>query len=161
MDSSFTFPLLCAANLPLTLLETLAEILPQDTLPDPIHIHNPLHLDNILDMDLARVTVHSLARVWEALCSPFNTPDATLPRRLWLQMVLELFASIHKGLRNAQLASPLASPDIDDSDTFDNTDGDEVALMTHCYKILGWLQDFFHKDGDVHGGAVTGLGAAS
>jgi hypothetical protein len=69
-------------------------------------------------------------------------------------MVLELLASIHEGLHNAQLASPLASPDIDKSNAFNNTDGDKVTLMTWSYKILGWIRDFFHKDGDIYGGAT-------
>jgi hypothetical protein len=153
MDSSFTFPSVRAANPPATLLETLAEILPQDTLPDPIRIHHPLTLDSIPNTDSARLVVQSLARVREGLCSPFNTPDAILPRRLWLQLLLELFASVHEGLRNAQLASPLATSAIEDSDAFDHLDGDEVSLMTKSYEILGWIKDFFHEDGDTYGDA--------
>jgi hypothetical protein len=141
--SSFTFPSLRAANPPPSLLEVIAEIIPQDSLPDPIRIHRPLHLDNIPDTEAARVAVHSLARIRKTICSPFNTPDATLPRRLWLQMVLELLATIHEGLRNAQLACPLASADIGESTAFDDTDGDEVAIMSRCHEILGWLRDFF------------------
>jgi hypothetical protein len=38
MDTSFTFPLVCAANPPPILLEVLAEIMPNDSLPDLIHI---------------------------------------------------------------------------------------------------------------------------
>jgi hypothetical protein len=143
--SSFTFPSLRAANPPPSLLEVIAEIIPQDSLPDPIRIHRPLHLDNIPDTEAARVAVHSLARVRETICSPFNTPDATLPRRLWLQMVLELLATIHEGLRNAQLACPLASEDVGESMAFDDTDGDEVAIMSRCHEILGWLRDFFFE----------------
>jgi hypothetical protein len=153
MDTSFTFPSVRAANPPATLLETLAEILPQDTLPDPIRIHNPLSLDNIPNTDIARLVVQSLARVREGLCSPFNTPDAILPRRLWLELVLEVLASVHEGLRNAQLASPLAHTDIHESDAFDLMDGDEVALVTKSYEILGWLKDFFQEDGDTYGDA--------
>jgi hypothetical protein len=153
MDSSFTFPSVRAANPPATLLETLAEILPQDTLPDPIRIHHPLSLDSIPNTDAARLVVQSLARVQEGICSPFNTPDAILPRRLWLQLLLEVFASVHEGLRNAQLASPLASSAIEDSDAFNHLDGDEVSLMTKSYEILGWIKDFFHEDGDTYGDA--------
>jgi hypothetical protein len=141
--TSFTFPSLRAANPPPSLLEVIAEIIPQDSLPDPIRIHCPLHLNNIPDTDAARVAVHSLNRVRETLCSPFNTPDAVLPRRLWLQMVLELLAIIHEGLRNAQLACPLAANDIGESTAFDDTDGDKVAIMSRCHEILGWLRDFF------------------
>jgi hypothetical protein len=61
MDASFTFPSVCTANHPPTLLKVLAELMPQDSLPDPIHIHNPLHLDNIPNTNIAQVTVHSLA----------------------------------------------------------------------------------------------------
>jgi hypothetical protein len=154
MDTSFTFPSVCTANPPPTLLKVLAEIMPQDSLPDPIRIHNPLHLDNIPDTDIAWVTVHSLARVREALCSPYNTPDATFPRCLWLKLVLEVLASVHKGLRNVQLASPFASPDISNSDALDDLDGDEVALMTRSYEILGWTKDFSQEDGDINGDAL-------
>jgi hypothetical protein len=154
MDASFTFPLVRAANPPATLLETLAEIIPQDSLPDPIRIHRPLSLDNIPNTDIARLVVQSLARTREGLCSPFNTPDAILPRRLWLELVLEVLASVHEGLRNAQLASPLAEADIANSDAFDLMDGDEVALVTKSYEILGWLKDFFQEDGDTYGDAV-------
>jgi hypothetical protein len=150
MDTSFTFPSVRAANPPATLLETLAEIIPQDTHPDPIRIHRPLALDNIPNTDMARLIVQSLARVREGLCSPFNTPDAILPRRLWLELVLEVLASVHEGLRNAQLASPLAEADIANSDAFDLMDGDEVALVTKSYEILGWLKDFFQEDGDTY-----------
>jgi hypothetical protein len=75
---------LCTANPPPppSLLELIAKILPQDSLPDPIRIHCPLHLDNIPDTNAARMTVHSLNRIREALCFPFNTPDATLPCHL-------------------------------------------------------------------------------
>jgi hypothetical protein len=137
MDTSFTFLSVRTANPPASLLETLAEILPQDTLPDPIRIHHPLALDNIPNTDSARLVVQSLWRVREGLCSPFNTPDAILPRRLWLELILEVLASVHEGLRNAQLASPLATTDIANSDAFDHLDGDEVSLMTKSYEILG------------------------
>jgi hypothetical protein len=153
MDTSFTFPSVRVANPPASLLETLAEIIPQDTLPDPIRIHHPLSLDNIPNTDIARLVVQSLARVREGLCSPFNTPDAILPRRLWLELVLEVLASVHEGLRNAQLASPLAETEIHQSDAFDLMDGDEVALITKSYEILGWLKDFFQEDGDTYGDA--------
>jgi hypothetical protein len=154
MDTSFTFPSVRAANPPATLLETLAEIIPQDSLPDPIRIHRPLSLDNIPNTDIARLVVQSLARVREGLCSPFNTPDAILPRRLWLELVLEVLASVHEGLRNAQLASPLAEADVANSDAFDLMDGDEVAIVTKSYEILGWLKDFFQEDGDTYGDAA-------
>jgi hypothetical protein len=153
MDTSFTFPSVRAANPPTSLLETLAEIIPQDTLPDPIRIHRPLTLDNIPNTDMARLVIQSLAQVREGLCSPFNTPDAILPRRLWLELVLEVLASVHEGLRNAQLASPLAEADIANSDAFDLMDRDEVALVTKSYEILGWLKDFFQEDGDTYGDA--------
>jgi hypothetical protein len=58
-------------------------------------------------------------------------------------MVLKLLAIIHEGLRNAQLACPLAADDVGESTAFDDTDGDEVALMSRCHEILGWLRDFF------------------
>jgi hypothetical protein len=150
MDSSFTFPSVRVANPPPTILEVLAEIIPNDSLPDPIHIHNPLHLDNIPDTDLARNAVYSLARVREALCSPYNTPDATFNRPQWLQMILELVASIHEGLRNVQLASPSAADDPANSDAFDHMNGHEVGLSTRIYEILGWISDFFAEDGDVN-----------
>jgi hypothetical protein len=153
MDTSFTFPSVRAANPPPSLLDVLAEIMPQESLPDPIRIHNPLHLDNIPDTDLARVLVSSLARVREGICSPYNTPDAVLPCRLWFQLILEVVASVHEGLRNVQLASPLAVNNIANSDAFDHLDGDEVALMTKIYEILGWLIDFFHEDRDTYGDA--------
>ena len=138
------------ANPPPTILEVLAEIILNDTLPDPIHIHNPLHLDNILDSDLACNMVYSLAHIQEALCSPYNTPDATFGRQQWLQMILELVASIHEGLRNVQLASPSAAEDPSHSDAFDNMNGHKVSLMTQIYEILGWISNFFAKDGDVN-----------
>jgi hypothetical protein len=144
MDSSFTFPSVRVANPPPTILEVLAEIIPNDTLP------NPLHLDNIPDSDLARNAVYSLARVREALCSPYNTPDATFGRQQWLQLILELVASIHEGLRNVQLASPSAVDDPANSDAFDHMNGHEVGLMTRIYEILGWISDFFAEDGDVN-----------
>jgi hypothetical protein len=154
MDASFTFPSVRAANPPATLLETLAEIIPQDSLPDPIRIHRPLSLDNIPNTDAACLLVQSLTRTQEGLCSPFNTPDAILPRRLWLELVLEVLASVHEGLCNAQLASPLAEADIANSDAFDLMNGNEVALVTKSYEILGWLKDFFQEDGDTYGDAV-------
>jgi hypothetical protein len=136
------FPSVHAANPPLSLLEVLAEIMPQESLPDPIWIHHPLHLNNIPDTDLARVLVSSLARVHEGLCSLYNTPDAVLPRHQWLQLILEVVALVHEGLCNVQLASPLAASKIANSDAFDHLDGDEVALMMKIYEILGWLTDF-------------------
>jgi hypothetical protein len=69
-------------------------------------------------------------------------------------LVLKVLASVHEGLRNAQLASPLAEADIANSDAFDLMDGDEVALVTKSYEILGWLKDFFQEDGDTYGDAV-------
>jgi hypothetical protein len=144
MDTNFTFPSVCAANPPPSLLDILAEIMPDEFLPDLIHIHNPLHLDNIPDTDITCNAVYSLARVCEALTSPFNTPDATFPHHQWLQLVLELFASVHEGLRNAQLAAPEPSA----SNAFDGLNGNEISLMTRTYEILGWIQDFFHEDGD-------------
>jgi hypothetical protein len=131
----------------------LAEIMPQESLPDPIRIHKPLHLDNIPDTDIACVVVQSLAHVQEGLCSPYNTPDAILPHHLWLKLVLEVLTSVHEGLRNVQLVSPLASTNIADSNAFDHLDGDEVALMTKSYEILGWIKDFFQEDGDTYGDA--------
>jgi hypothetical protein len=110
-------------------------------------------LDNIPDTDLAQVLVSSLARVHEGLCSPYNTPDAVLPHRLWFQLILEVVASVHEGLRNVQLASPLATTNIAHSDAFDLLDGDKVALITKIYEILGWLTNFFQEDRDTYSDA--------
>jgi hypothetical protein len=152
MDASFTLPSVQVANPPPppTILEVLTEIMPNDTLPDPIHIHNPLHLDNIPDTNPTQNAVYSLAHVCEALCSLYNTPDATFPHHQWLQLILELVTSIHEGLRNIQLTSPSAAKDPAHSDAFDDLKGHEVSLMTHIYKILGWISDFFTKDEEVN-----------
>jgi hypothetical protein len=150
MDSSFTFPSARAANPPPMILEVLVEIIPNDTLPDPIHIHNPLHLNNILDTDLVCNAVYSLAHIREALCSLYNTLDATFPRQQWLQLVLELFASIHEGLQNVQLASPSVANNISHSNAFNHLNGHEVSITMRIYEILGWILDFFAEDGNVN-----------
>jgi hypothetical protein len=98
--------------------------------------------DTIPNTEAARVALHSLARLREALTSPFNTPDRTFDRPTWLRLVHELLLAIHEGLRNAQLVSP----DFRIANAFDALDDAESSTGGRIYLVLSALTHFFWSD---------------
>jgi hypothetical protein len=138
MDASLTFPAPRVPDPPPPLESVLISLV-ENSDTSTIHIANPLTLDNFGTTDARRAIVYNLARLRDTLASPFNTPDRTLDRAEWLQAAFEIIASVHEGLRNAQLASP----DFVLADTFASLDNQEAPIVHAMHKALDGLLDFF------------------
>src|SRR6266850_4517805 len=145
MDEQLTFP---NPRLPTELLplQDLCADLVGDSESTPIIISNPLNHDSIPDTHAARVALHGLRRACQALSSPFNTLDAVLPCETWLKFAFELLATIHKGLHNAQLASP----DLQSPDAFHDLTIVERGLSARLAEASGWILDFFSEEDEDH-----------
>ena len=102
-------------------------------------VEDPLTLDDFPETTIARNAFHNLACFREALTSPFNTPDATMPRLTWIRYIYETLACIHEGLHNAQLASPNGSF----PDAFSDLSKDEQVSLIDIRDVLDWINDFF------------------
>src|SRR6266850_4848149 len=141
MDEQLTFP---NPRLPTELLplQDLCADLIGDSESTPIIISNPLNHDSVPDTHTTRVALHGLCRARQALSSPFNTPDAVLPRETWLKFAFELLATVHEGLHNTQLASP----DLQTPDAFHDLTTVERALSARLAEASGWILDFFTKE---------------
>jgi hypothetical protein len=141
MDADLSFPAPRVSDPP-PLLDALRIEMLEDEDVSQFPLTNPLSTDNIPNTDAARVAIHSLARLREALSSPWNTPDRTFDRATWLRLVHELLIAVHEGLRNAQLASP----DFRLTDAFDDLKGGEGATAGRVYDVLSGLTHFFWSD---------------
>jgi hypothetical protein len=143
MDESLNSP---PIRLPTSIPSTtnLLVTLQADPSVGPFFIPNPLNPETIPDSVQSQATLLSLNRIRETLTSPFNTPDRVFDRETWLKLVLELFAAIHEGFRNAQLAAP----DYQDTDTFLQLTSDEIDLVSRIPEVLDWINDFCDPKSD-------------
>jgi hypothetical protein len=122
-----------------------ADLLGNDELAH-IEISDPLTAENIPDTEEARLAIHSLARLHQALTCPFNTPDRCFERKDWLKLVLEIVASVHEGICGCQLASSEGQGQV--ADAFYDLNPSEDALSTRIQEVIDDLAGFFWADSD-------------
>jgi hypothetical protein len=145
MDTQLVFPAPRVADPPPPLDKLLVDLLDNTDLAEVI-ITNPLTIQNIPDSLEARTTIHSLARVRQALATPFNTPDRCFEREDWMKLILEVLACIHGGLRACQLASPEGLGRV--ADAFHDLTTTEEAIASRSREIIEGLAGFFWIDSD-------------
>ena len=102
MDNNLTIPVPRIPQLPPPIDKLLVLLTESDTL-DRINIGNPLSNDDIPDSEEAHNALYGLNRLRETLTAPFSSPETKWTREQWLRLVLELIATVHEGLINAQL----------------------------------------------------------
>jgi hypothetical protein len=148
MDTNLVFPAPWVTDPPPPLDRLLVDLLDNNDLAE-VSVTNPLTAKNIPDSEDARLAVHSLNCIWQALCMPFNTPDHCLDREDWMKYVFELLAGVHGGIRACQLASPEDSGKV--ADTFYKLTTIETTIASHTWQIIKDLASFFwtnHKDAE-------------
>jgi hypothetical protein len=145
MQSDLVFPAPRVADPPPPLDKLLIDLLNNEEFSEVI-LTNPLTAQNIPETEEARVALHSLARIRQALSTPFNTPDRCFGREDWLKLVLELIANIHGGIRNCQLAAPEGEGKI--ADAFFDLTTTEEAITSRTRELIGDLAGFYWTDGD-------------
>lgn len=116
-----------------------------------IHIWDPITNDNVPDSELAWAGVTSLNCLHQVLLTPFNSPEPILGHEDWLRFVLDIVATIHEGLNQAQLTPPdHAGPSAklaDIANGFSELDANEIDLVSTIEEVLDWIHAFFiHHD---------------